>query len=542
MPTTDQSPLARYHAHLAKGELAYQFSPDAGRAVFFPRLVCPFSGSTRLEWRVSAGKGTVHATTVVQPAEGAPYNVALIDCDEGFRMMSRIEDIAPEAVRIGQRVRLKVLAGKGDEPPLPVFLAVQVPGLQPGPVGIQVPGLRPGTVATSQVASFRPKPDTGLKRASAAIVGVAESDLGQVADGLSPIDLMAQGIVRALADCGLGLKDVDGLFAATTQSRTSVMSLCEYLGIDPPFIGSTIVGGSSFELHVAQAMAAIQLGQCSVAVIAYGSTQRSVGRKQASVREVNPFETPFKPFLPASAYALAASRHMHQFGTTREQLAEVAVAAREWALLNPAAWEKKPLTIAGVLAARAISAPFTVRDCCLSTDGGGAIVVTSAERARALRKPPAYVLGCGHSITHASISGMPDLTMTGAIASGAAAYRMAGLGAKDVDVVELYDAFTINTILFLEDLGFCAKGEGGAFVSGGRIGSKGRLPVNTNGGGLSYGHPGMYGLFLLIEAVRQVRGECGARQVKDARVALAHGNGGVLSSQATVILGTAATL
>jgi acetyl-CoA acetyltransferase len=233
---------------------------------------------------------------------------------------------------------------------------------------------------------------------------------------------------------------------------------------------------------------------------------------------------------------------MHQFGTTREQLAAVAVAAREWALLNPKAWEKKPLTIEGVLSARMVSYPFTVRDCCLVTDGGGAIVVTSAERARSLKKPPAYMLGCGQSTTHASISSMPDLTVTGALISGKAAYQMAKLGASDVDAVELYDAFTINTILFLEDLGFCKKGEGGAFVSGGRIAPKGSLAVNTNGGGLSYCHPGMYGLFLLIEAVRQLRGECGPRQVKDCEVALAHGNGGVLSSQATVILGTQATL
>jgi acetyl-CoA acetyltransferase len=381
-----------------------------------------------------------------------------------------------------------------------------------------------------------------LKRGSAAIVGVAESDLGQVAAGMSPIDLMAQGVQRALADCGLTLKDVDGLFAATTQSRLSVLALAEYLRLDPAFIGSTIVGGSSFEYHVAHAMGAIALGSCNVAVIAYGSTQRSVGRRQASMREVNPYETPFRPFMPSSAYALAASRHMYAFGTTREQLAAVAVAARQWAQLNPVAWEKKPLTVADVLSARMVSYPFTVRDCCLVTDGGGAIVMTSAERARSLAKPPAYVLGCGQSITHASIAGMPDLTVTGALQSGRAAYRMAGLGPADIDVVELYDAFTINTILFLEDLGFCAKGEGGAFVDGGRIAPKGSLPVNTNGGGLSYCHPGMYGLFLLIEAVRQLRGECGARQVADCEVAIAHGNGGVLSSQATVILGNEGTI
>ena len=382
----------------------------------------------------------------------------------------------------------------------------------------------------------------GLRRGGAAIVGVAESDLGQVAEGMSVFDLMAQGAKRALDDCGLRLKDVDGLFAATTQSRLSVLALAEYLGINPAFLGSTIVGGSSFEYHVAHAMGAIALGLCNVALIAYGSTQRSVGRRQASLREVNPYETPFRPFLPSSAYALAASRHMHEFGTTREQLAAVAVAAREWALLNPAAWEKKPLTLEDVLSSRMVSHPLTVRDCCLVTDGGGAIVITSVERARSLKKPPAYVLGFGQSVTHSSISSMPDLTVTGALAAGKAAYAMAGLAPSDIDAVELYDAFTINTILFLEDLGFCRKGEGGAFVSGGRIGPHGSLPVNTNGGGLSYCHPGMYGLFLLIEAVRQLRGECGARQVKNCEVALAHGNGGVLSSQATVILGTQATL
>ena len=383
---------------------------------------------------------------------------------------------------------------------------------------------------------------SGLKRGGAAIVGAAESDLGQVADGLNPIDLMAQGIARAAEDAGLRVRDIDGLLCATTQSRTSGLNLSEYLGISPKFINTTILGGSSFMFHVAHAVAALQLGLCEVAAIAYGSTQRTVGRRQASVREINPFETPYRPFLPSTAYALAASRHMHEFGTTREQMAEVAVAARQWALLNPVAWEKKPLTVPEVLGARMVSYPFTVRDICLVTDGGGAIFLTTPERARSLKKPPVYVLGCGSAITHANISSMPDLTVTGALASGNEAYAMAGLGPKDIDVVELYDAFTINTILFLEDLGFCAKGEGGRFVSSGRIAPGGELPVNTNGGGLSYCHPGMYGLFLLIEAVRQLRGECGARQVQGAKTAIAHGNGGVLSSQSTVILGTSATV
>src|SRR5438067_8355680 len=315
---------------------------------------------------------------------------------------------------------------------------------------------------------------TGLTRGSAAIVGAAESDLGHVTDGLTPIDLMAQGIARAAEDAGIKLRDIDGLLCASTQSRTSGLSLSEYLGISPRFIDSTILGGSSFMFHVAHAVAALQLGLCEIAAIGYGSTQRTVGRRQASVREINPFETPYRPFLPSTAYALAASRHMHEFGTTREQMAEVAVAARQWALLNPAAWEKKPLTVEEVLNARMVSYPFTVRDICLVTDGGGAIVLTTSERAKSLKKPPVYVLGQGQAITHANISSMPDLTVTGALESGRQAYAMAGLSAKDIDVVELYDAFTINTILFLEDLGFCAKGEGGQFVSGGRIAPGGR--------------------------------------------------------------------
>ncbi len=381
-----------------------------------------------------------------------------------------------------------------------------------------------------------------VQRGSVAIVGAAESDIGAVAALMSPLDLMAQGIHRALEDAGLTLKDVDGLFCATTQARTSAMSLVEYLGLPDAYTDSTIVGGSSFEIHVAHAHAALEAGLCTVAVIAYGSTQRTVGRRAASAREFNPYETPFRPFLPATAYAMAASRHMHEFGTTREQMAEVAVAARGWAQLNPVAWEKKPLTVADVLAARPISYPFTVRDICLVTDGGGAIIMTTAERARGMKQKPVYVLGCGQSITHASITSMPNLTHTGAIASGAQAYNAAGMKASDIDVLALYDAFTINTILFLEDLGFCPKGEGGRFVEGGRIAPSGSLPVNTNGGGLSYCHPGMYGLFILIEAVRQIRGECGARQVKKADTAIVHGNGGVLSAQATVILGGPATV
>ncbi len=383
---------------------------------------------------------------------------------------------------------------------------------------------------------------TGLQRGAAAIVGVAESDLGEVAAGMSVVDLMAQGVFRALEDCGLQLADVDGVFAAAGQSRMPTSALCEYLGLQPRVHDGTFMGGSSFMTLVAHAQAAIEAGRCEVAVIAYGSTQRSAGRRHVAPREFNPYETPFRPVMPATAYALAASRHFHQYGSTREQLAQIAVAARQWALLNPAAWEKTPLTVDEVLSSRLVSHPLTVRDCCLVTDGGGALVMTSAARARQLRQPPAYVLGVGECLSHLTISNMPDLTVTGAARSGAQAYAMAGLSPRDIDVVQVYDAFTITTLLFLEDLGFCPKGEGGRFVADGAIAPGGSLPVNTNGGGLSYCHPGMFGLFVLIEAARQVRGQCGARQVAGCETAIAHGNGGVLSSQSTVILGAQSTL
>ena len=384
---------------------------------------------------------------------------------------------------------------------------------------------------------------SGRKRGSVAVVGAAESDLGLVAPHTSPVDLMAQATLRALDDAGLKLSDVDSLFVAATQVRMGPMALAEYLRIKPKYFDGTIIGGSSFMSHVTHAQAAIEAGLCEVAVIAYGSTQRSVSRAAASPREYNHYESPYKPILPISAYALAAARHMHQFGTTREHLAEVAVSARKWALLNPVAWEKEPLSIEQVLKARMVSYPFTVRDCCLVVDGGGAIVITSAARAKTLKKKPVYVLGTGDSLSHATISNMPDLTVTAAADSGAQAYKMAGIKPSDVKMLSLYDAFTITPVLFVEDLGFCPKGEGGRFFEGGATAPGGsRIPVNTSGGGLSYCHPGMYGLLVMIEAIRQVRGECGKRQVKDCDVALAHGNGGVLSSQCTVIFGSEATL
>lgn len=379
-------------------------------------------------------------------------------------------------------------------------------------------------------------------RGRTAVVGVAESDLGEVGPGFTPLDLIGQATSRALDDAGLTKNDIDGLFSASAYYHMPTLSVGEYLGIRPRYSDATSMGGSSFVSHLFHAAAAIEAGLCNVALITYGSTQRSDGGRLVSGSEALPYESPYKPRYPVSMYALAASRHMHEYGTRREQLAEVAVAARQWARLNPKAFKRDDLTIDDVLTSRMVSTPLSVLDCCLVTDGGGAVILTDADRARDLRKPPVYLLGAGEAHWHRNISQMPDLTTSAASESGPRAYEMAGVSAADVNVAMLYDAFTINTIMFLEDLGFCGKGEGGDFVSDGRIAPGGDLAVNTNGGGLSYNHPGMYGLLLILEAVRQVRGECDDRQVEGAEVALVHGNGGVLSSQVTTILGSAGTL
>ena len=377
-------------------------------------------------------------------------------------------------------------------------------------------------------------------RGAAAIVGVATAGTGE-APGRTSIELLAEAALGALSDAGLALSQVDGVFAATGVHGVPALSVAEYLGLRPRYLEGTNVGGSSFEVHLLQAAAALQAGLCDVALIAYGSNQRTAGGRLVSMSEPQWHETPYRPRHPITGYAMAAARHMHQYGTTREDLAAVAVAARKWANRNPDAFARGPLTIQDVLRSRVISDPLTVADCCLVTDGGAACVMVRAERARDLRKAPVYLLGAGMVGSHRSIAQMPDLTVTGAAESGPRAFAMAGLGKDDVDLWMLYDAFTINTILFLEDLGLCPKGEGGRFVSSGAIDPGGALNVNTNGGGLSCVHPGMYGLFLIVEAVTQLRGEAGERQVA-AEVALCHGNGGTLASQATAILGTQAAL
>ncbi len=378
-------------------------------------------------------------------------------------------------------------------------------------------------------------------RGRTAVVGIGSAGCGE-APGRSAIELLAEASLAAVADAGLKLADIDGLFAATAAHAFAPLSAAEHLGIRPRFFDGTNVGGSSFEMHLLQAALALDAGLCDAALICYGSNQRTAGGRLVSMSEPQWHEAPYKPRHPITGYALAASRHMHEFGTTREMLADVAVAARAWANLNPAAFARGELSREDVLASRMVSDPLTVRDCCLVTDGGGACVMVRADRARDLPKKPAYLLGAAGELSHRSIALMPDLTVTAAARSGPRALEMAGVSLADVDLAMLYDAFTINTILFLEDLGWCPKGEGGRFVQDGAIAPGGRLAVNTNGGGLSCVHPGMYGMFLILEAVAQLRGDAGERQLANCDVALCHGNGGQLSSQVTALLGVGAVL
>ncbi len=354
--------------------------------------------------------------------------------------------------------------------------------------------------------------------------------------------LAAHAARRALLDANLTLPDVDALFICTGDDALSGLSAAEYLGIKPRFTDNNRTGGSAFLSHAITAAILLEARYVDTALIVYGSNQRTGAGGLVSMRQASPYEKPYRPMNPASSYALAAARHMYQFGTTQAQLAEVAVAARGWANLNPEAFRHGPLTIDDCLAARKVSDPLTTADCCLITDGAAAIVMTRADRARDLVTHPVYLLGGAAAVWHSNVDQMADLTVTPAVESGQRAFALAGYRPSDMDVVNLYDAFTINTILFLEDLGFCAKGEGGAFVSGGRIAPGGALPVNTNGGGLSCCHPGMYGLFTIVESCVQLRGNGGARQVAGAKLAVAHANGGTLSSEATLVLGTDVTV
>lgn len=379
---------------------------------------------------------------------------------------------------------------------------------------------------------------SNARRASAALIGAATFGIGE-APGFTSMDLAARAALAALDQSGLALSEVDGLFIGLPSDFLSGLSFAEYLGIRPKLTNNNRTGGSAFLTHLNVAACALEAREIDVALIAYGSNQRTGRGGLVSAANPNLYETPYRPRLPVSAYALAASRHMHEYGTTREHFYSVAKSARDWAALNPDAFLREPLSRDDYFRARMVSDPLSVLDCCLVTDGAAAVVMVRKDRANS--RQGIYLLGFGEATDHYQIAQMPDLTTSAAKHSAERAYAQARLGPADVDVVQLYDAFTINTIMFLEDLGFCKKGEGGEFVASGAIAPGGTLPVNTNGGGLACVHPGMYGLFTVVEAYRQLTGTAGDRQVAGAEVAVAHGNGGFLSSQVTAIFGNKAT-
>ena len=392
--------------------------------------------------------------------------------------------------------------------------------------------------------------DINNLRGKTAVVGLAESGCG-MASGWSAMEIMANSVHDALDDAGIKLNEVDGVFAATAFHSMAAMSLSEYLGLKPKFADGSQIGGSSFLSHILTAALALDAGLINVAVVAYGSNQKSIGGFK-TISEAMPYEAQYEPRMPVTAYALAAKRYMHEFGASREDLANVAVSARDWALLNPRAYtyDKGPLTVEDVLSARPIVDPLGKLDCCLVTDGGAAVIMTRSDRAKDTKNTPIYLLGAAMEHHHRMVSEMPDLVRTSAIDSSQRAFKMSSYKATDMDTIQLYDAFTINTLLFLEDLGFCKKGEAIELVKNNNIGPSGSLKVNTNGGGLSCVHPGMYGLFVTLEAIRQLRNSAGDNVgersdggwIDNAKLSVAHGNGGVLSSQVTNVWGVSETL
>jgi len=369
-----------------------------------------------------------------------------------------------------------------------------------------------------------------------AIVGAAQLDTFQTTNR-SPVGLAALAAKQALDDAGLQVADVDALFTSSSYYAMPTLTLAEYLGLSTKIVDSTSTGGCSFVQHLGHAVAMINQGLCEVALIVYGSTQRSDAGKLVSMAEQSAYEAQYGLIHPLGAFGLIAQRHMHEYGTTSEQLAQYAVSARAWSLLNPAAPYPTELSVEEVLQSPVVATPLHKLDCCLVTDGAGAVVVTSASRAKALRQKPVWILGTGEAQNHRNISQMPDLTSTRAGESSRRALAQAGVGLDEIDTVHIYDAFTISLLILLEDLGFCKKGEGGAFVEGGRLAPGGALALNPNGGGLSFTHPGMLSMFLIVEAVTQLRGMAGERQVPAAKLSLVHGMGMTLASHATAILG-----
>lgn len=374
------------------------------------------------------------------------------------------------------------------------------------------------------------------KPGSVAVVGACESTQIGAVPGMSQIMLHADAALNAMAETGLKPKDIDGVACVGAMMPQQI---AHYLGITPKWVDGTGVGGCSFMLHVRHAAAAIAAGYASTILITHGESGKS--RINATPRPPEPeslngqFEAPFGPFGPPTLFPIPVLRYMKATGTTHEHLAKVAVVQREWAAKNPRAMFRDPITVEDVLNSRMIAYPFRILQCCLVTDGGGAIILTSADRAKDFPMKPVYILGSGESVETNMVSQMKDFTSSSAFrVAGPTAMQMAGITHKDVDHLMIYDAFAHLPLYGLEDLGFCKRGEAKDFIWEGNTRPGGKLPLNTNGGGLSYTHTGMYGMFALQESIRQVRGIAPA-QVPGVKVSVAHGVGGMFSASGTIV-------
>lgn len=545
-PTPETLP---YWQALKEGRVDLPWCGDCGQPHFYPRLLCPHCGSSQLQWRTASGRGHIHTFVISHKAPKGwtgptPYVIAVVELAEGPRLLTNLEMDAtptPENVRIGLPVTLAPRAVT-EQVTLPWFRLEASAVIQAPPAAAEAP-------AVAQGWKIPEVPLVKRRAPVAAIVGAAESEvLGQLPH-LSRIGLHADAARRAVADAGLKLSDVDGIFSTVAGPN----ELSEYLGLVPRYVDSTSVGGCSYMIMVRHAVAAIQAGYCSVALIVHGESGRSRIDTDVEIAPASPpgqFEAPFGTAGAATTFSLPVLRHFHQYGTTKLQMSHVPAATRAWALLNPKAimHSASAITPEDVMASRMVCYPYNLLDCCLVADGGGALVVVAADRAKDFPHKPVYVLGTGEATSHRQVGMMRDFTVSdSSVLAGRQAFAEAGLGPKDMQHLMLYDAFSFTPMMFLEDLGIVKRGESGSFVSqqvtgqdGQRVyatGPGGILPMNTNGGGLSYCHTGRYGMFALLESVYQLRGEAGARQVPGLHTSIAHGPGRQFAAAGTVIMG-----
>lgn len=527
-PTPDTE---RFWDGCRQGELRLQRCTSCGTVRYPPSPTCRRCGADDDEELVASGRARLASFVIhhrAVPGFEPPYVIAVVELAEGPRLMSNLVDVDPdpEALQVGMPLEVTFL--DLDETSLPVFRPAEAP--DPDPFADAPP---PGVprVHRPEVAGPPPRP---RDRGAVAIVGAAETELGKLPT-MSPLNLHVDAARRALADCGLTTDDVDGVACA----GISPVELTHALGLTPTWADGTAVGGCSFMLHVRHAVAAIESGLATTVLVTHGESGRS---RVGGIRWGGPgylnqqFEVPYGPMGAPSLFTLPAMAWMDRYGITEEQLASVAVVQRAWAAHHPKAYVRDPITVDDVLGSPLIAWPFRKLMCCLVTDGGGALVLTAADRAADLPQPPVHVLGSGESVETPMVSQMEDLTSSRAFRTATRrALAEAGITVGDIDHLMAYDAFVHTPLYALEALGVVEPGEAAAFVAEGNTAEGGRLPMNTNGGGLSYTHTGMYGMFALQESVRQVRGSSPA-QVDGVEVSVAHGVGGMFAASGTVVL------